>query len=108
MKRLALAHPEAGFTFATEDRQWISCPAGEGAEERVTRLMGRDFIDNAVAVDHAGEDIRISGFASLPTYARGAANNQFAFVNGRPVRDKLVSGAIRGAYADVLPPGRFP
>jgi DNA mismatch repair protein MutL len=108
VKRLALAHPEVGFSFATEERQWISCPAGEGAKERVSRLMGRDFIDNAVAVDHASEDIRISGFASLPTYARGAANNQFAFVNGRPVRDKLVSGAIRGAYADVLPPGRFP
>jgi DNA mismatch repair protein MutL len=108
VKRLALAHPEAGFTFATEERQWITCPAGEAPKERVTRLMGREFIDNAVAVDHASEDIRISGFASLPTYARGAANNQFAFVNGRPVRDKLVSGAIRGAYADVLPPGRFP
>lgn len=108
VKRLALAHPEAGFTFATEERQWITCPAGEGAKERVARLMGREFMDNAVAVDHASEDIRISGFASLPTYARGQANNQFAFVNGRPVRDKLVSGAIRGAYADVLPPGRFP
>ena len=108
VKRLALAHPEAGFSFATEERQWINCPSGEGAKDRVARLMGREFIDNAVLVDHAGEDIRISGFVSLPTYARGAANNQYAFVNGRPVRDKLVSGAIRGAYADVLPPGRFP
>lgn len=108
VKRLALAHPEAGFTFATEERQWITCPAGEAAKDRVARLMGREFMDNAVAVDHASEDIRISGFASLPTYARGQANNQFAFVNGRPVRDKLVSGAIRGAYADILPPGRFP
>ncbi len=108
VKRLALAHPEAGFTFATEERQFITCPPGEAAKDRVSRLMGREFMDNAVAVDHASEDIRISGFASLPTYARGQANNQFAFVNGRPVRDKLVSGAIRGAYADVLPPGRFP
>jgi DNA mismatch repair protein MutL len=108
VKRLSLAHPETGFTFATEERQFISCPAGESAKDRVSRLMGREFMDNAVVVDHASEDIRISGFASLPTYARGAANNQFAFVNGRPVRDKLVSGAIRGAYADVLPPGRFP
>ncbi len=108
VKRLALAHPEIGFTFATEERQWINCPAGEAPKDRVTRLMGREFMDNAVSVDHASEDIRISGFASLPTYARGLANNQFAFVNGRPVRDKLVSGAIRGAYADMLPPGRFP
>lgn len=108
VKRLALAHPEAGFTFSTEERQWISCPAGEGTLERVARLMGHEFTNNAVPVDHASEDIRISGFASLPTYARGQANHQFAFVNGRPVRDKLVSGAIRGAYADVLPPGRFP
>ena len=107
VKRLALAHPEAGFTFATEERQWISCQI-ESAKDRVARLMGKDFIENAMAVDHAGEDIRISGFASLPTFARGLANHQFAFVNGRPVRDKLVSGAIRGAYADVLPPGRYP
>ena len=108
VKRLSLAHPEIGFSFATEERQWLNCPGGEDAKARVTRLMGREFMENSVKVDHASEDIRISGFASLPTYARGAANNQYAFVNGRPVRDKLVSGAIRGAYADVLPPGRFP
>ena len=107
-RRLALANPAVGFSFTTEERQLLSCPTGENPQSRVARIMGQEFLDNAVAVNHASEDIRISGFASLPTYARGQATAQLAFVNGRPVRDKLVSGAIRGAYADVLPPGRFP
>ena len=59
-------------------------------------------------MNYVGDDFRIEGFVSLPTYARGNGAQQFAFVNGRPVRDKLIAGAIKGAYADVLPPGRFP
>ncbi|MBG1232095.1 DNA mismatch repair endonuclease MutL [Aestuariivirga litoralis] len=108
IRRLALAHPGIGFTFASEDRQWLNAPQGEKQHARIARILGQEFITNAHLVSHAGEDIRIEGYASLPTYARGNAMQQFAFVNGRPVRDKLVSGAIRGAYADVLPPGRYP
>ena len=63
---------------------------------------------NALPLSSVGDDFRIEGFVSLPTYARGNGAQQFAFVNGRPVRDKLIAGAIKGAYADVLPPGRFP
>ncbi len=108
LRRLALAHPVIGFSFTTEDKNWLNAPAGEDARARVARIMGREFMENAVAVNRVSEDIRIEGFAGLPTYARGQGTLQFAFVNGRPVRDKLISGAIRGAYADVLPPGRFP
>lgn len=108
VRRLALAHPHIGFSFTTEERRVIDAPQGESAEARVERIMGREFMANAVPVLHMAEDIRIDGYASLPTYARGQGTMQFAFVNGRPVRDKLVAGAIRGAYADVLPPGRFP
>jgi DNA mismatch repair protein MutL len=108
LRRLAMAHHDVGFSFATEDKRWLDAPSGEMAQARVARIMGREFMENAVPVSHGGEDIRIEGFAGLPTYARGQGTMQFAFVNGRPVRDKLISGAIRGAYADVLPPGRFP
>ena len=108
IRRLALAHAAIGFTFATEERQWINLPAGEPAKARIARLLGPEFIANALPLNYVGDDFRIEGFVSLPTYARGNGAQQFAFVNGRPVRDKLVAGAIKGAYTDVLPPGRFP
>jgi DNA mismatch repair protein MutL len=108
VRRLAMAHPEVGFSFATEEKRWLDAPAGESAAARVARVMGREFFENSVPIDHAGEDMRVEGFAGLPTYARGQGTMQFAFVNGRPVRDKLIAGVIRGAYADVLPPGRYP
>jgi DNA mismatch repair protein MutL len=108
LRRLAMAHPEIGFSFTTEEKRWLDVPADETIPTRVARIMGSEFIENAVQVNHAFEDIRAEGFVSLPTYARGQSTMQFAFVNGRPVRDKLILGAIRGAYADVLPPGRYP
>jgi DNA mismatch repair protein MutL len=108
VRRLALAHPQVGFAFTTEDRRWLDCPNGETRESRIARIMGHDFIDNAVLLLHAGEGIEIGGLAGLPTFAKGVSTSQFAFVNGRPVRDKLIAGAIRGAYADVMPSGRYP
>lgn len=107
-RRLALAHNEIGFSFSTEDKNWIDLPSAESPNARVARILGREFMENAVRINHQSEDLRVEGYAGLPTYARGQATQQFAFVNGRPVRDKLISGAIRGAYADVLPPGRHP
>jgi DNA mismatch repair protein MutL len=108
VRRQALATPAVGFSFSSEDRRWLDCPPGDTRESRVTRILGQAFMENAVAFLHAGEDVTVEGYAGLPTAARAQASQQFAFVNGRPVRDKLISGAIRGAYADVLPPGRFP
>ena len=108
MRRLALAYPAIGFSLATEEKQWLNVPAAELPKARVAKIMGQEFMANALAVQHSNDDMRVEGFISLPTFARGSSTMQFAFVNGRPVRDKLVSGAIRGAYADVLPPGRFP
>jgi len=108
MRRLALAHPAIGFSLATEEKQWLNAPMGESPTARVSRILAADFMTNSVSVQHIADDTRIEGFISLPTFARGSSTMQFAFVNGRPVRDKLVSAAIRGAYADVLPPGRFP
>ncbi len=108
VRRLALAHPATGFTFVTEERRMIDAPANETREARVARIMGSEFRENAVAFLGERENVIVQGFAGLPTYSRAQGNMQFAFVNGRPVRDKLIAGAIRGAYADLMSRARFP
>ena len=108
VRRLALAHPATGFTFVTEERRMIDAPANETREARVARIMGNEFRENAVAFLGERENVVVQGFAGLPTYSRAQGNMQFAFVNGRPVRDKLIAGAIRGAYADLMSRARFP
>jgi DNA mismatch repair protein MutL len=108
IRRLALAHPNIGFSFVTEEREWLRAPEAESRETRVSQLMGREFFDNAIAVSGGAEDISITGFAGLPTFQRAQGTLQYAVVNGRPVKDKLIAGAIRGAYVDVMPRGRFP
>ncbi len=108
VKRLALAHSAIGFSFVTEERRMIDAPAGETRAARVTRIMGSDFMENAVAFSGERDGLQVEGYAGLPTYSRAQGNMQFAFVNGRPVRDKLITGAIRGAYADLMSRARFP
>src|SRR5690606_19168369 len=83
-------------------------PGPDGRLARLSAVMGRDFSDNAIAVDHEREGVRLSGFAGLPTYNRGNAAHQYLFVNGRPVRDRLLQGALRAAYADFLARDRHP
>jgi DNA mismatch repair protein MutL len=107
LRRLAMAHPEITFTLRNEERRILDVPAGDLAD-RLKAIMGREFIDNALPLDHRRESFRLAGYASLPTFSRGQANMQFIFVNGRPVRDKLLAGAVRGAYADFLMRGRHP
>jgi DNA mismatch repair protein MutL len=108
VRRLALAHEAVGFSFADEERRWLDAPADETRAARVARVVGNEFIENAVPVAHRSDDVMIEGFAGLPTYSRAQGTQQFAFVNGRPVKDKLIVSAIRGAYADLMPRGRFP
>jgi DNA mismatch repair protein MutL len=108
IRRLSLAHPHVGFSFVTEEREWLRAPEAESRETRVARIMGRDFMDNAVLVSGGAEDIAIEGYAGLPTFQRAQGTLQYTVVNGRPVKDKLIAGALRGAYADVMPRGRFP
>ncbi len=108
VRRAALAHPHAGFSFVTEERRLLDVPAGEAEVARTGRVMGAEFMDNAVAFAGGREGVEVRGFAGLPTWSRAQASMQYVFVNGRPVRDKLLAGAIRGAYADLMGRGRFP
>lgn len=108
VKRLALAHPAIAFSFASDDRRLLDLPATPDHEARIARIMGPDFMANAVRIDAMREGVGLHGWASLPTYHRAQAGHQYLFVNGRPVRDKLIAGAVKGAYADLLMRARFP
>ena len=112
VKRLAMSRPDVAFTLTLDGRRVLDLEAGSDLLEsrltRLSRLMGRDFYDNAAKVDAEREGVRLSGYAGLPTYNRANAMMQFLFVNGRPVRDKLLIGAVRGAYADFLARDRHP
>ena len=112
IKRQAMAHEAVSFALDLDGRRTIRLPAEtagpDGRLARLSAIMGREFSDNALALDHEREGVRLSGFAGLPTYNRGNAAHQYLFVNGRPVRDRLLQGALRAAYADFLARDRHP
>jgi DNA mismatch repair protein MutL len=108
VKRLAMARPEIGFALEHDGRRAVTVPAGQSQPDRVAALTDRDLASNSVGVDLLREGIRLGGMASLPTFNRGVADHQFLFVNGRPVKDRLLNGALRGAYADFLARDRHP
>lgn len=102
MKRLAMARPDIGFTVEHDGRRVLAVQPTEARPERVAALTSAELIDNSVALDFEREGIRLGGVASLPTYNRGVADHQYLFVNGRPVKDRLLIGSVRGAYAEML------
>ncbi len=110
VRRIALAHHEVTFTLSGDHltpREFRATSSdAKGFAERVAQVLGRDFIDNSLSIDAERENMRLVGFAGLPTWHRATGAMQYVFVNGRPVRDKLLAGAIRGAYVDFLPAGR--
>lgn len=123
VRRLAMAEPYVSFTLRDmsadasgkggNGREIFRADAEQGEmfdalERRLARVLSREFTDNALRIDAEREGIRLTGFAGLPTYSRGAAVEQFLFVNGRPVRDKMLTGALRGAYMDFLSRDRHP
>ncbi len=112
VKRLAMARPDVGFTLTLDGRRALDLPAEadffSGRLNRLAKIMGRDFGDNAAPVSVERDGVKMAGFAGLPTYNRANSAMQFLFVNGRPVRDKLLIGAVRGAYADFLARDRHP
>lgn len=115
VRRLAMAEPSVAFTLTDEDegRVLFRADAEQGdlfdaLSARIGRVMGREFIENAIPLEAERDGLRLTGLAALPTYSRGAAVAQHLFVNTRPVRDKLLTGALRAGYFDVLPQGRHP
>jgi DNA mismatch repair protein MutL len=117
IRRLAMAAPSVSFTLTDltggDGRVLLRADAEQGElfdalARRLTRILGADFTANSLPVDAARDGLRLTGYAALPTYSRGAAVEQFLFVNGRPVRDKLLTGALRAAYFDFLSRGRHP
>ncbi|MDC1228413.1 DNA mismatch repair endonuclease MutL [Octadecabacter sp.] len=117
IKRLAMAEPFVTFilTDVSQGKSRVTFRADaetgnmfEGLHARLRSVLGKDFADNALPIDALREDVHLTGYAALPTYSRGSAVQQFLFVNGRPVRDKILIGALRGAYMDTLSRDRHP
>jgi DNA mismatch repair protein MutL len=102
VRRLAMARPDIGFTLEHDGRRTLSVQPDMSRPERVAALTSSDLIDNSVALDFQREGISLGGIASIPTFNRGVADHQYLFVNGRSVKDRLLVGAVRGAYAEML------
>ena len=113
VNRIALANPQISFYLIDEQKKKISLNAcqGELFDARLKRLsdvMGREFGENSLLINAERDHLRISGYVSLPTYNKANSLSQYLFVNNRPVRDKLLLGAVKGAYQGVLEIGRYP
>ena len=111
VRRIALGHPEIHFTLGGEDRQntdYASVSGEDATMRRCMQVLGKEFRENALEIDAEREGVTLTGYASLPTFNRGNALHQYVFVNGRPVKDKQLTGAIRGAYMDFLSRFRHP
>lgn len=110
VKRLALANPRVGFFLSGSDRSeqaWPAVAEADALRQRVAQVMGPDFVANAMEVGLSREGIVVAGLAGLPTFTRANSLNQFYFVNGRAVTDKVLVGAIRAAYSDLIFRDRF-
>ncbi len=113
LSRLAMAHPERAFTLADGETMRLDLPAAaadlfQARRARLAQLFGADFTDDALSIEAERDGLRLSGLVGLPTASRRTADRQYLFVNGRPVRDRMLVGAVRGAYADVLARDRHP
>lgn len=108
VRRIAIAFPSVRFVLSGPDRQTVDMGAARDHRERLSQVLGREFADNTIALDAEREDVQLTGFAGLPTWNRANSLAQFAYVNGRPVQDKMILSALRAAYSDSLPRGRYP
>ena len=117
IRRLAMAEPQVGFTLRDvsggEARVLFRADPQSGdlfdaLQSRLATVIGRDFTDNALRIDAERDGLRLQGYAALPTYSRGSSAQQYLFVNGRPVLDRMLYGALRAAYFDVLSRDRHP
>jgi len=102
VRRLAMARPEVGFVLEHDGRRVLAVQPDDSLPHRVAQLVARELADDGVVIELVRGPARLSGVAGLPTFNRGVADHQYLFVNGRPVKDRLLVGAVRGAYADML------
>jgi len=102
VRRLAMARPEVGFVLEHDGRRTLSVQPGQSGPARVAQIIARELAEDGVIIDLERGPARLTGVAGLPTFNRGVADHQYLFVNGRPVKDRLLVGAVRGAYADML------
>jgi DNA mismatch repair protein MutL len=105
---LAMAFPQIAFRLTHNESTGLNLPAVENTQVRLAAILGEEFKDNALVIEAEREHIKLSGYAGLPTFHRGTAQYQYLFVNGRPVKDKLLNACVRAAYADVLARDRHP
>ncbi len=110
VRRLAIARPDVHFVLSGTDRTTLDLPASgrDARRQRIATVLGDGFVADSVEIDAEREGVLLQGLVSIPSHNRANALHQFAYVNGRPVRDRLLAGAIRGAYADLLPRDRHP
>jgi len=113
IQKIAIANPYVAFTLYDENKRKIFFDAAQKGDEdarlhRIKSVMGEEFAQNSLMLDEQRDNIRIFGYVSLPTYNKANSLSQYLFVNSRPVRDKLLLGALKGAYQDVLPSNRYP
>jgi DNA mismatch repair protein MutL len=108
LNRLAMSHSQVAFKLMADQRVVFDYKSCDALQDRLTQVMGTDFTQNALPLEMSRGDIHLKGFISLPTLNRANATHQYLFVNGRPVKDKLLHGAIRAAYQDFLASDRYP
>ncbi|MGH1402641.1 MAG: DNA mismatch repair endonuclease MutL [Alphaproteobacteria bacterium] len=106
--RLAMAYPSVAFKLTHDGTKKLSLPAVLDGQSRLASILGREFGENAMEIAAERDGVKLSGYAALPTYHRGTSQYQYLFVNGRAVKDKLLHGCVRAAYADVLHRDRHP
>jgi DNA mismatch repair protein MutL len=110
LKRIAFAHPDVSFSLFVDNKLSLEFKASKQGdfESRVEAILGKSFKENSIAVNINSEGIDIKGFISLPTYDRGTSNEQYLYINKRPVKDKMLLSAIRVAYKDFISRDRYP
>lgn len=108
LNRLAMGHPTVAFKLLSDQRVVFDYKACDSLQMRLSQVMGTEFAENALPLEMSRGEIHLKGFISLPTLNRSNATHQYLFVNGRPVKDKLLHGAVRAAYQDFLASDRYP
>jgi DNA mismatch repair protein MutL len=112
VRRIAMAAPAVSFSLSGTERRILDFPKcsadSAGRKKRIAQVLGQEFTDNCIELNVERDGISITGLISLPSYHRGNAAHQYAYVNGRPIKDRQILGALRGAYSDMLVRDRFP